>query len=170
MYELCREAYRAKGKGQRARGSTYETRIHIYSFNGRIFFCIMQFSRGAPILSDVVWNIGSNSTREEKQSKKKKKRGEKKKESAMFLCVAENGMITRDTNNREGDASLWETTLLKRRIIIIVTRSYGGRRIVKVLSGEEFWTGSKPAREFRKFKLHGHTRKKLAGINHHRLK
>jgi len=79
-------------------------------------------------------------------------------------------MITRDTNNREGDASLWETTLLKRRIIIIVTRSYGGRRIVKVLSGEEFWTGSKPAREFRKFKLHGHTRKKLAGINHHRLK
>lgn len=51
MYECCREAYRVKGKGQRARGSTYETGIHIYSFNGRIFFCIMQSARGALIAS-----------------------------------------------------------------------------------------------------------------------
>lgn len=37
---------RVKDKGRG--GSTYETGIHIYSFNGRIFFCIMQSARGAP--------------------------------------------------------------------------------------------------------------------------
>lgn len=51
MYERCRKAYRVKGKGQRARSGTYETGIYIYSFNGRIFFCIMQYARGAPIAS-----------------------------------------------------------------------------------------------------------------------
>jgi len=88
----------------------------------------------------------------------------------MFLS-RKNGMTQLSKRTIAGGApGLQETTLLKRRIIIIVTRSYGGRRIVKMLSGEEFWTGSKPAREFRKFRLHGRTRKELAGINHHRLK
>lgn len=96
----------------------------------------------------------------------KKKGGE----SATFLpCRGERGDSSKHENSQR-TPGLQETTLLKRRIIIIVTRSYGGRRIVKMLSGEEFWTGSKPAREFRKFKLHGHKRKELVGINHHQLK
>lgn len=51
MYERCREAPERRDRGQKARGGTYETRIHIYSFNGRIFFCIMQSARGSPIAS-----------------------------------------------------------------------------------------------------------------------
>lgn len=82
MYERCREAYRVKGKGQRARGGTYETGIHIYSFNGRIFFCIMQSARGAPIASTSPEISGSNSTR---GGKDKQRKGAKKGESATFL-------------------------------------------------------------------------------------
>lgn len=71
MYERCREAYRAKGKGQRARG-TYETGIHIYSFNGRIFFCIMQSARGALIAStsSEISGVIPLVKRKEKQKKR----------------------------------------------------------------------------------------------------
>lgn len=126
MYERCREAYRAKGKGQRARGSTYETGIHIYSFNGRIFFCIMQSARGAPIASTSSENIGSNSTREEKRKAKgakgKERRRKGRRESATFLRVAESGADGSKHENRGGDRGLQETTPLKRRIIIIVAQ------------------------------------------------
>lgn len=166
MYERCRAAYRVKGKGQRARGSTYETGIHIYSFNGRIFFCIMQSARGAPIASTSSDISGVISLAKGRKGNSEGREREKARHSWPPVS-RKNGMTARKSRRTP---DLQETTLLKRCIIVIVTRSYGRRRIVKILNGEEFWTGSKPAREFRKFKLHGHTRKELAGINHHQLK
>lgn len=77
MYERCREAYRAKGKGQRARDSTYGTGIHIYSFNGRIFFCIKQSARGAPIastLSEISGVIPLAKKRKAKEAEKGRQR------------------------------------------------------------------------------------------------
>lgn len=66
MYERCREAYWAKGKGQRARGVVRIRDRNTYLFiqRGRLIFCIMQSAHGSPI---AIQNIESNSsTRKEK--------------------------------------------------------------------------------------------------------
>jgi len=72
MYERCREAPERRAGGQKARSGTYETGIHIYSFNGRIFFCIMQSARGSPLASPP--EISRIILRVNEKKKKKKER------------------------------------------------------------------------------------------------
>lgn len=109
MYERCRAAYRVKSKGQRARGSTCETGIHIYSFNGRIFFCIMQSARDAPIASTSPDISGVISLAKKKKGNSIGK-GEREKARHSSLPLSRKSGMTARKSWRTAD--LQETTLL----------------------------------------------------------
>lgn len=104
MYERCREAYWAKGKGQRVRGVVriYETGIYLFIQRGRIIFYIMQS------IPHTVLRSQSEISRVILLAKGKKK---KKKRTRPIYGI----IIWRSKNENHK-----EMTLLKERRIIII--------------------------------------------------
>lgn len=92
VWVLSRSCW-VKGKGQRATGSRHGAVIHIYSFIGRIFFCIMQRvprSRRRRL-----------KYRERFLQKRKKQHGNEKRETRGLLAHrAENAEITKHGESR----------------------------------------------------------------------